>query len=443
MKVKRVIVIGAGFGGLAVANQLKRRREFEVLLIDRNNYHTFTPLLYQVATAALDPSEIAYPIRGIFRRSARVSFLLGEVTNVLTAEQVVEVSAMGRTYRERYDYLVIAAGSVTNTYGKADLSRFSFGLKDLEDSVTLRNHILTLFERAAWSTNSREREALTTLVVVGGGPTGLETAGALYELYNHVLSKEYNRVNAIKARVVLVEASNRLLAPYPERLQTAAHRQLEGLGVEVILGNKVTQVTEDAVYLENGEVIYTYTLVWAAGVKGAGIAEQLGVPLQSGSRIPVTPTLAVKGLDQVYAIGDIAYLETESGEPYAQMIPVAQQQGKQAAKNIVHHLNGAEQKDFHYFDKGIMATIGRRRAVAWPFYRVQLTGYFAWIAWLALHLVTLMGFRNRVNVFINWVWNYFTYDRSVRLILGHNAKPIGDTAEIDEPEQPEIEQVRS
>ncbi len=415
--MKQVVIIGAGFGGLAVANELRKRKDLEILIIDRNNFHTFTPLLYQVATSALDPSEIAYPVRGIHRKRTNVSFLLGEVTAIDNIAKTIAVKAQGEMHIQAYDYLVVAAGSVTNYFGSAELSQFAFGLKDLADSVTLRNHILKLFEKAAWTEDSAVREALTTLVVVGGGPTGLETAGALYELYNHVLAREYNRNNGVKARVVLVEALDHLLAPYPPSLQKAALRQLQGLGVEVILGQKVAHLEDGKVTLNNGEVIYTHTLVWAAGVKGSPIAEVLGVELGHGSRIPVLPTMQVVGMESIYAIGDIAYLEDEQGRPYAQVIQVAKQQGKLTAQNIARHMSQQVQKDFVYNDLGIMATIGRRRAVAWPFYKVQLTGYIAWVTWLGLHLIWLMGFRNRINVFVNWMWNYFTYDRSVRIIL--------------------------
>jgi NADH dehydrogenase len=412
----RIIVIGAGFGGLAVVNKL-HRHDVDILLIDRNNFHTFTPLLYQVATCALDPSEIAYPVRGIYRKNRNVSFLLGEVIAISPQEKRITVKTNGTTLDQSYDYLVIATGSVINFFGNDSIEQFAFGLKNLQDTLILRNHILKLFEKATWTKDSIERDAMTTMVVVGGGPTGLETAGALYELYNHVLSREYNRANAIRARVVLVEASNTLLTPYPDRLRELARKQLESLGVEVILGKAVQKMEKNRVILVDGEVIHTHTLVWSAGVKGSPVARMLGVELARGDRIPVKPTMEVIGLDDVYAAGDITYILDKNGQPYAQVITVAQQQGKLVAKNIINRLNDKPQAEFVYFDKGIMATIGRRRAVAYPFNKVQLSGFFAWITWLGLHLIWLMGFRNRINVFVNWVWNYLTYDRSVRIIL--------------------------
>jgi NADH dehydrogenase len=412
----RIIIIGAGFGGLSVINKL-RRQPVDILLIDRNNFHTFTPLLYQVATCALDPSEIAYPIRGIYRNDRNINFLLGEVTAIHPQEKRIVVKTNGTTLDQYYDYLVVASGSVSNFFGNETVEQFAFGLKNMQDTIVLRNHILKLFEKATWTKDSIEREAMTTMVVVGGGPTGLETAGALYELYNHVLSREYNRANSIRARVVLVEATNTLLTPYPERLRDLARKQLESLGVEVILGKAVQKMEKNLVVLADGEVIHTHTLVWSAGVKGSPVARMLGVELARGDRIPVQPTLEVIGLEDVYAAGDITYIPDANGNLYPQVIPVAQQQGKHVALNIINRLNNKPQTEFIYRDKGIMATIGRRRAVAYPYNKVQLSGFFAWVTWLGLHLIWLMGFRNRINVFVNWVWNYLTYDRSVRIII--------------------------
>lgn len=417
-KRPRIVIIGAGFGGLYAARVLSRQ-PVDVLLIDRHNFHTFTPLLYQVATCALDPSAVAYPTRSIFRHNNNIHFMLGEVVGIHTGLRVVTVKTNGHNREEVYDYLIIAAGSVTNYFGKDDLYQYALGLKDLSDAVILRNHILRSLERASWTEDRTLRGALTTLVVVGGGPTGLETAGALYELYNHVLQEDFGGNNRLSARVVLIEATDRLLLPYPERLQKEACKQLQSLGVEILLQEAVERVAEDGVYLRSGQFIPTYTLVWAAGVKASPLAEMLGVALTKGDRVPVYPTLETLSLNQVYVVGDMAALNDDKGELFPMLIPVAKQQGILAAKNILRRCKGLEQHHFRYRDRGIMATIGRRRAVAWIYYRVQLSGYIAWIAWLGLHLVWLMGFRNRANVFLNWVWNYFTYDRSVRIILEH------------------------
>ena len=418
----KVIIIGAGFGGLHAAKGLAKQ-DVDVLIIDRNNFHTFTPLLYQVATSGIDPSEIAYPVRGIFQRAKNIDFRLGTVTHIDYEGKQVTINSEGIKRAEDYDHLIVAAGSTTNYFGNGELERFAFGMKDLSEAIILRNHILRLFERVAWIDDPEERRALTTLVVVGGGPTGLETAGAFFELLHYVLKRENGHLAQANPRVILVEAMDKLLRPYPEKLQHAALEQLESLGVEVMLGAMVDEVGKQYVKLKDGTEIKTHTLVWAAGVKASPLAEMLDVELQRGGRIPVTPELEVIGRENVYAIGDIAYLENpEDGQAYPQLIPVAKQQGKLIAENILNQDKGKAAKSFSYRDRGIMATIGRSRAVAWPFYKVQLTGWFAWVTWLMLHLVWLMGFRNQLSVFVGWVWNYFTYDRSVRIILDRDVE---------------------
>jgi len=414
------VIIGAGFGGLYAARKLAGQ-PVDVVLIDRHNFHTFSPLLYQVATSGLDPSEVAYPVRAIFRNKGNVRILLGEVQTIDRAAKTVTVAYDSTQRVERYDYLIVAAGSKTHYFGLDQIETHGFELKDLADAVVLRNHTLKLFEYAAWADDLALRQALTTVVIVGGGPTGLEMAGALYELYVHVLHNEFaKQLGDFKGRVILVEMQDHLLQPYPKRLQAAARRQLENLGVEVILGRSVVDAAPDHVALDDGTVIPTYTLVWAAGVKASPVAEMLDVPLERGGRVPVRPTMQLIGDDDVYVAGDMAHLLDKEGKPYPMLIPVAKQQGMLAARNILRRLKGEPQRDFKYIDRGIMATIGRSRAVAWIFYKIQLTGFLAWLAWLGLHLITLVGFRNRLNVLVNWAWNYFTYDRSVRLILEHS-----------------------
>lgn len=413
-KIPRVLILGAGFGGLFAAKTLAGQ-PVDVLLIDRDNYHTFTPLLYQVATSALDPSEIAHPIRNIFAGNDNIHCLMGEVTSIDPDRQMVQVETDGSLHHERYDYLILATGSTPTYFGNKEFRDHSFPLRTLEDAVQLRNHILKLFEKAAWNQVPDLGKALTTFVIIGGGPTGLETAGAMYELYNHVLNKEYP--GNLEARVVLVEMKPHLLEAYPENLQEAALAQIRDLGVEVILGKGVREIHPEGVTLEDGETIPTRTVVWAAGVKGL---QPIGLPsgLKAGrGQIRAEPTLQVPEHPGIYAVGDTAYLEREGGRPHPMMIPVAKQQGIQAAENILRSVRGQPQKDFSYHDRGVMATIGRRRAVAWIYYRLTLTGYPAWLAWLGLHLISLIGFRNQLNVLINWTWNYLTYDRSVRVIL--------------------------
>jgi NADH dehydrogenase len=415
-----VAIIGAGFGGLYATKQLAKA-DVDILLIDRQNFHLFTPLLYQVATSGLEPGEIAYPVRGILRGMSNVRFLLGSVEAIDPMHKTITVKTDQQLRQEAYDYLIVAAGTRTHYYRMENIEQHAFGLKSLANAVVLRNHLLKCFESAAWIDVPAQKRALTTTVVVGGGPTGLETAGALRELYRYVLDKEY-AIPEQMGRVILVEMQDHLLDPYPERLQEAARKQLLDLGVEVILGHSVVEADHDHVRLSNGHTIRTHTLVWAAGVQASPVAKMLGMPLRPMGRVPVLPTLQTAEQDAVYAVGDMAYLEDENGEPYPMLIPVAKQQGMLAAKNIIRRLKNEPQRPFTYkgfSDRGIMATIGRSRAVAWIFYRIQLTGFLAWLAWLGLHLITLMGFRNRLNVFVNWVWNYLTYDRSVRIILEH------------------------
>ncbi|MEO0560805.1 MAG: NAD(P)/FAD-dependent oxidoreductase [Chloroflexota bacterium] len=412
----KAVIIGAGFGGLFTARQLADK-DVEVLLIDRNNYHLFTPLIYQVATCGLDVQDVAYPIRQIFAETDNVDFMLGEVTDIQADQKQIVVHTAGETRTVDYDYLVVAAGAVSNFFGNENVEKNGFALKNIDDAVRLRNHILKQYEAMDWSEGPQNFDALRTMVVVGGGPTGLETAGALHELYTHVLQKEYKPLRNLPARVVLVEAMDHVLAPYPKRLQESARKQLESMGVEVRLGELVKDVHEDRVILNSGEEIQTTMLVWAAGVKASPLARMLDVELARGGRIPVKSSLETVQLEQVYAIGDIAYLEDENGRPYAQQIPVAQQQAKLVAENLIARINGEDEKPFKFVDKGTMATIGRRRAVAWIFNKVQLSGYIAWLGWLGLHLITLLGFRNRLSVFVNWIWNYMTYDRAARVIM--------------------------
>jgi NADH dehydrogenase len=424
-RVPRVVIIGAGFGGLYAAKSLSNA-PVSVLLIDRHNFHTFTPLLYQVATCGLEAEEIAYPVRGIFRGQKNLTFLMGEVKAIDAQQHIVTVQTNGTTRQEFYDYLIVAGGSTTNYFNMDVLERYSFELKNLDDAVNLRNHLLRQFERAEWVEDEDKCDAMLTIVVVGGGPTGLETAGAMYELYEHVLRKEYDYLKDKQPRVILVEATDRLLIPFPEDLQKSARAQLESLGVEVVLGNPVIETGQDYVKLKDGRVIGTKTLVWAAGVKASPLGEMLGVTLQRGGRVPVRPTMEVIDLENVYVVGDMAYLEDQDGKPYPMLIPVAKQQGILAAHNIVRRLAGNEQHTFSYIDRGIMATIGRSRAVAWIYNKIPLTGYLAWLSWLGLHLIALLGFRNRINVFINWMWNYWTYDRSVRIILEPKVRETKD-----------------
>lgn len=415
-KRPRIIIIGAGFGGLHAVRILENK-DVDVLIIDKRNFHTFTPLLYQVATCGLEAEEIAYPIRGIFHGKNNIRFLMGEATDIDHHKKVVSVQTEDGFRLEPYDYLIVAAGSVTNYFNLPEIANRAFELKTLNDAIKLRNHILSSVERAAWTQDETQRKMLTTIVVVGGGPTGLETAGAMHELYTHVLRKEYPFLKSETINVILVEATSTLLNAFPEDLQAAAIEQMQNLGVKILLGNPVIEAAVDYIRLKDGTIIPTSTLIWTAGVQGSPLAATLQLPLNRGGRVPIKATTEVIGIDDVFVVGDMAYLEDENQQPYPMLIPVAKQQGILSAKNILSRIQGHPEEAFQYIDRGIMATIGRSRAVAWIYNKISLKGFVAWISWLALHLVTLMGFRNRINVLVNWIWNYFTYDRSIRIIL--------------------------
>ncbi len=409
----RVVIIGAGFGGLNAVRTLADTPA-QVLVLDRNNYHGFWPLLYQVATAGLEPESIAYPVRAIVRRYRNAGFHMGQVDGIDFDRRLVRTGDR----QIAYDYLILAAGSANNYFGNDALAEHTYGLKDIGDGERLRNRILSSFEAAVGEPDPARRQALLTFVIVGAGPTGVELAGAIAELIHHVLRKDYPMLDVSKARVVLVEATDRVLAAFPESLQRSARRRLEQLGVEVMLNAPVKSVSEQTVTFADGRTLPAGTVVWAAGIRSAHLVDALDLPLGRGARVKVLPTLNVPGHPEVFAIGDLAYLEGYKGDqPYPQVAPVAIQQGRQAARNILAQMAGRPMRPFHYFDKGTMATIGRRAAV-FDAFGIRLSGVLAWFGWLFVHLIYLIGFRNRVIVLANWIYNYFTYDRGVRLISG-------------------------
>ncbi|WP_456424884.1 NAD(P)/FAD-dependent oxidoreductase [Rhodocaloribacter sp.] len=408
----RVVIIGAGFGGLRLAREL-RRAPVEVWLIDRNNYHTFQPLLYQVATAGLEPEDIAHAVRGIFQKQRNFHFRLGLVTGVDRAAKIVRL-ADGDALS--YDYLVLAAGASTNYFGAEGAERYGFPLKSLTDAVRLRNHIIRQFEDADRDPSLIEAGALT-FVVVGGGPTGVETAGALLELFEKVFAKDYPHLPVGQARVMLVEAAPELLGGFHETSKRHARETLEKRGVEVITGAPVVRVTPEAVHLRDGAVLPARTLVWAAGVRAAPLADVLGFEQTTAGRIVVEPDLSVPGHPEVFVIGDLAGSRDDEGNLHPQLAPVALAGARHVARQIRRRMTGAPPEPFRYKDKGIMATIGRHAAVAELGRGLRTQGFLAWVMWLFLHLVMLIGFRNRLNVLVNWAWNYFTYDRGARLIL--------------------------
>jgi NADH dehydrogenase len=409
MLKKRVVIVGMGFGGIR-ASRVLAGSGHNVVLVDRNNYHLFQPLLYQVATAGLEQESIAHSIRAMARSWAGARFQLAEVAGI----DFDSHELLTDTGHIHYDYLVIGAGSVTNYFGLASVEHNSFDLKALSDAETLRNHILTAFERAVIEPDPGRQRALMTFVIVGGGPTGVEFAGALIELVHFVLAKDYPELSTQAARVVLVEATDTLLAAMPETLRTYTLKKLRSMSVEVLLNARVVDAGPERVMLHDGAVIPAHTLFWSAGVKAAPLAAALDTPHTAGGRIPVGPDLALPGHPEIYVIGDMAYVE-QDGAPLPMTAPVAMQMGIYAGSAILARERGGIPSPFRYHDKGSMATIGRNAAVASAF-GMNFRGYLAWLVWLLLHLYYLIGFRNRIVVMLNWVWYYWFHERQVRLI---------------------------
>jgi NADH dehydrogenase len=408
--IPHVVIIGAGFGGLTCAQALKRAR-VEITIVDRANHHLFQPLLYQVAMAGLSPADIAAPIRSILRNQKNVTVLLDEATDVDFNNQTVEL----RDSKLKYDYLVLATGGRTSYFGHDEWETFAPGLKDLDDAVEIRRRVLLAFEEAEKETDPERRRALMTFVVVGGGPTGVELAGAIAELSHFVLARDFRSIYPEEAEILLLEGGPKILPSFAPDLSKSAHRQLADLGVRVLTGAKVTGIDEHGVYLGD-ENVRSATVIWAAGVRATTLTQRLGAPIDRAGRVLVNRDLTVPGHHNVFAIGDMTCLE-QDGKPLPGVSPVAMQMGRRVAGNIRNDLAGNPYEEFHYFDKGNMATIGRKAAIA-EIGKLHLSGFMAWMAWLVVHIFFLIGFRNRFMVLFNWAWSYFTYQRGARLITG-------------------------
>lgn len=415
----QVVIVGAGFGGLATARSLADA-PVDVTLVDRHNFHTFLPLLYQVATAGLNPADVAHPVRGIFQGQANVSFRHAELAGV---DWEARRLGFADGTDLAFDHLVVAAGSATNFFGVEGAETYAFPLYSLAEATQLRNHVLDRFEAADRDHDLVEDGALTA-VVVGGGPTGVEVAGALSELFRHVMSRDFHDLAVGRARVLLVEQQEALLPPFHTDSRFYARQALIARGVEVRLGESVADITATRVTLGSGEVVPAHTLVWAAGVQANPVAAALGIEQGRGGRIVVGDDLQVPGRPGVFAVGDVAaipdrqwFRRSSPGATLPQLAPVAMQSGRHAARQIRRLVAGRRTRPFRYLDKGTMATVGRRAAVAELPARIRLHGSPAWLAWLALHLLTLVGFRNRISVFVNWAWSYLTWDRGPRLIF--------------------------
>ena len=415
MNSRRVVIIGAGFGGLQAAQSLADSGA-DVLLIDRNNYHTFVPLLYQVATGQLEPEYIAYPIRTILRRFSflrnkpNVQFLMAEVELIDFSRQTVETDSCVITY----DFLVLATGSRTQFFGVPGASEYAFSMRTLEEAIAIRNHIFSCFERAIQESDSSRRQQLLTFTIIGGGPTGVEVVGAFVEMLRGHLRRDY-RTLFKEVRLILVQSGDRLLADLPKKLGTYTYKRLHQLGVKVYLQTKVIKVTFESLHLQNHEVISTATVIWTAGLEANSPTISEEVSLANKGKLLVHPTLQLLEQPNVYAIGDLAYVE-QNGKPLTGVAPEAVQQGVAVARNIQREFRGKSPEHFSYFNKGRLAIIGCYSGVG-KIGAFAFTGCLAWLMWLGVHLIYLPGYRSRLLVLLTWLYTYLLRDRSVRLIL--------------------------
>jgi NADH dehydrogenase len=407
----RVVIIGGGFGGLSAARALKKA-PVRVTLLDRQNHHVFQPLLYQVATAALSPADIAEPLRYVVRNQENCEVLLAEVKSIDSAAKklVTDNGEVG------YDYLIVATGARHHYFGHEDWEKDAPGLKSIDDALNIRRRMLLAFELAEKTTDDVERKAAMTFVVVGGGPTGVEMAGAIAEIAKMTLVRDFRHIDSSHARVILIENSSRVLMVFPEDLGESAGKQLKKLGVEAKLDARVQSVDRDGVTLASGEHIAAKTVVWAAGNKASPLGATLGVPMDKGGRVIVNPDLSISGHPEVFVIGDLAHFPADGGSLPA-LASVAIQQGPHVAYNIQQLAAGAWTKPFEYDDKGTMATIGRYAAVA-DVGTFRFSGFAAWLVWLFVHLILLVGFRSKIAVLFSWAYTYFVYGRKARLITG-------------------------
>jgi NADH dehydrogenase len=415
-----VVVLGGGFAGLAAARAL-RRAPVRVTMVDRRNHHLFQPLLYQVATAALNPGDIAYPIRSALRRQANARTILARADRIDLGRRVV-VLADGELH---YDFLIVATGATHSYFGNDHWEPWAPGLKTIEDALEVRRRVLSAYEAAEREPDPVRVRELLTFVVVGGGPTGVELAGALIEIGRHTVARDYRSFDPRSLRVILIEGADRLLPPYTPRLSAKAKASLERLGVEVRTSARVTAIDQTGVQV-GGERIAARTVLWAAGVAASPLGRTLGVPVDRAGRVPVGPDLAVPGHPEVFVVGDLMSLQ-QDGKPVPGIAPAAIQAGRAAAKNIARVVAGRPTRPFRYFDKGSLATIGRAAAVG-QIGRLEVTGFVAWSLWWLIHIAYLIGYRNRVACMVGWAWQYFAFARGARLITGRAWAPAQTVA---------------
>ncbi|MBI1809134.1 MAG: NAD(P)/FAD-dependent oxidoreductase [Gemmatimonadetes bacterium] len=413
MTTPHVVVIGGGFGGLSAAKAL-RRAPVRVTLVDRTNHHLFQPLLYQVATAGLSPSDISVPIRWALRAQRNVTVRLGDVTRIDVAARALHFA--GEPEPLTYDYLIAAPGSRHAYFGHDAWEPLAPGLKSLDDALEIRRRFLLAFERAEHATSDAEREALMTFVIVGGGPTGVELAGTMVEIAHRAMPRDFRRIDTRRSRVVLLEGGPRLLPTFPEGSSDRARRDLERLGVEVRTGASVTDIAPGVVTVGDTRIA-SHAVFWAAGNQASPLGASLGVPLDRAGRVLVEPDLSIPGHQEVFVVGDLAAVKRNSHSWVAGVAPAANQEGTHAARNLIRLVQGAPTRPFAYLNKGDLATIGRNRAVA-VFGRLRVDGILAWLLWVFVHIMYLVGFRNRAIVLFEWAWAWLTFQRGVRLITG-------------------------
>ncbi len=410
---KRIVIVGSGFAGLTLARKIARRNDYQVVLIDKNNYHQFQPLFYQVAMSGLEPSSIVFPLRKVFQKKENVFIRVTEVISIEPTSNRIQTSLGELTY----DYLVLAIGTETNFFGNENLTNRSIPMKSVSEALYLRNRILNDYERAITTADYEKRQGFLDIVIVGGGPTGVEVAGALAEMKKYIIHKDYPELNREEIDIYLIEGGNELLGQMSEPSQRKSKQYLERMGVKIILNTIVTDYDGETVYMKDGSTIKAQKLIWAAGVRGSKMGGLAKEAFGSGGRIKVNAFNQIEGFANAFAIGDIAVMISEKNpRGHPQLAQPALQQAKLLGKNLLRLDKGETLKPFEYFDKGSMATIGRNLAVAdLPFMKVQ--GFIAWLMWMFIHLISLVGVKNRVFVFFNWVWNYFSYDQSLRLII--------------------------
>lgn len=422
-KIPLVVIVGGGFGGIELAKRL-RNKPVQILMLDRHNYHTFQPLLYQVATAGLEADSIAFPLRKIFKGQQNFTFRMTELKKIIPSQRVLDTT-IGPI---NYDYLVIATGSNTNFFGQQEVEHFAMPMKTIPEALNLRSLLLQNLEEALIESDPVRKSALLHFVIVGGGPTGVELSGALAELRMHILPTDYPELSIQQVHIYLIEGSSKLLGTMSEQASSESERFLKKMGVKVYTDARVEGYDGATIRLSTGETIHTQNVIWSAGIKGAvpeGIPE---IGIARGNRIKVDTYNRVEGLENIFAIGDVAVMTTDkypNGHPC--VAPVAIQQGKMLAANLLKLLRGKPLDGFIYFDKGSMATVGRNKAVV-DIGRIRFQGIFAWFVWMFVHLMSLVGFRNKVVTFVNWMWSYFSYDRGTRLII----RPFSRTSRTED-----------